>query len=338
MKKQTNAKKIIKDYYISVIAVLDNDADILSNFIKETLEILKDNYENYEFILIDNDSHDNTSEMMDSLLKKEECLRYVKLSKQYDTEVALSAGLDIAIGDAIITLEPQYDPPKLIPKFVEKTIQKTGIVYGIRTNFDRKMPVSYKLGKETFHMFCKMFFEFSPPKNAGFFMGMSRAALNAITQIKSRSKFLRVFGRKIGHKVDTIEYKIVLRRRRIRKKSFMESLNYGISVIFSNSHRPLRVISYLGFFAAIANLLYVIAIIVAAYFQRSLIQGWTIVSVQNAIMYFLIFTIIAMFVEFSIRSTETLRDEPSYYIDYEKDSNVMIRNEKQRRNIYESAR
>ncbi len=331
-------KKIIKDYYISVISVLDNDADILQGFINETLGILQENYENFELILIDNDSTDNTANLMDSLLKKEECLRYVKLSKKYDTEVALSAGLDIAIGDAIITLEPQYDPPKLIPKFVSKTIEKTGIVYGIRTNFDKKMPLSYKVGKEVFHLFCKAFFEFSPPKDAGFFMGMSRAALNAITQIKSRSKFLRVFGRKIGHKVDTIEYKIVLRRRRVRKKSFMESLNYGISVIFSNSHRPLRVISYLGFIVAMGNLLYVLAIVIAAYFQRSLIQGWTIISVQNAIMYFLLFITLVIFVEFSIRSTETLRDEPPYYVDYEKDSNVMIRNEKQRRNVYESAR
>jgi len=331
-------KKIIKDYYISVISVLDNDADILQRFVKETVDVLKENYENYEFILIDNDSSDKTAELMDSILKKEECLRYVKLSKKYDTEVALSAGLDMAIGDVIITLEPQYDPPKLIPKFVSKTIEKTGIVYGIRTNFDKKMPLSYKVGKELFHLFCKVFFEFSPPKNAGFFMGMSRAALNAITQIKSRSKFLRVFGRKIGHKIDTIDYKIVLRRRRIRKKSFMESLNYGISVIFSNSHRPLRVISYLGFIVAIGNLLYVLAVIIAAYFKRSLIQGWTIVSVQNSIMYFLLFIILVIFVEFSIRSTETLRDEPPYYVDYEKDSNVMIRNEKQRRNVYESAR
>ncbi|MEK6875989.1 MAG: glycosyltransferase [Nanoarchaeota archaeon] len=329
-------KKIIKDYFVSVIAVLDNDSDILGKFVSETVNVLKNSYENYELVLIDNGSIDKTEALISRILEKEECMRYIKLSRKYDLEVAMSAGLETVIGDIVIILEPQSDPPKLIPSFVNKTISTGGVVYGIRTNYYDKMPVYYRIGKPIFHLFCNMFFEFSPPKNAGFFMGLSRAALNAIIQIKGRAKFLRVFGSRIGFDTDKITYKVEPMRKKLRARSFAESLDYSIAVIFTNSNRYLRIVSLLGLFAAVLNLAVVVGIILIAIFKQNIIAKDLLVPFQNAVMFFFVFLIIALFIEYAIRNIDNTKESPVYYIDYEKNSTVMIRNQAERRNVFDS--
>ncbi len=334
-----SADTIKKEYFISVVAVIRNDSDIITNFVYDTISVLKKNYENYELLIIDNDSKDNTSKIMDSILEKEECIRYIKLSKRHELEVAFSAGLDIVIGDVIITLEPQCDPSRLIPVFVEKTIKKGGVVYGIRANYDKHMPFYYKFGKNLFHIFCQMFFDFSTPKDAGFFMGMSRSALNAIVQIKSRSKFLRVFGKRIGYNVDSIKYNIVLRRKTLKKRNFTKSVDYALAVIFTNSNKPLRMISVIGLFAALINLVYIVLILMMAGIRKSFVDAFTLSSLQNSVMFFFIFLVIAFFIEYFVRNVESKKEEgPLYYIEFEKTSSVMIRNEENKRNIYENPR
>tara|TARA_Y100000310_G_scaffold342995_1_gene448646 strand:+ start:10004 stop:11014 length:1011 start_codon:yes stop_codon:yes gene_type:complete len=331
-------KKIIKDYFISVIAVLDNDFDILGKFVLETINVLKNNYENYELVLIDNGSNDKTESLINKILETEEGIHYIKLSRKYDLEVAMSAGLETAIGDVVIILEPQSDPPKLIPSFVNKTISTGGVVFGIRTNYDNKMPLHYRMGKVIFHLFCNMFFEFSPPKNAGFFMGLSRSALNAIIQIKGRTKFLRVFGSRIGFNTTKISYKVEPMRKKLRARSFVKSLDYSIAVIFTNSNRYLRIVSLLGLFVAALNLLLVAGVILIAFFKQNLVAKVLLVPLQNAVMFFFVFLIIALFVEYVIRNIDNTKERPVYYIDYEKNSTVMIRNESERRNVFESPR
>lgn len=329
-------KKIIRDYFISVIAVLDNDSDILGKFVSDTIHVLENNYENYELVLIDDGSIDKTESLINEILQKEECIRYIKLSRKYGLEVALSAGLETVIGDIVIILEPQSDPPKLIPSFVNKTISVGGVVYGIRTNYYDKMPIYYRVGKPIFHLFCNMFFEFSPPKNAGFFMGLSRAALNAIIQIRGRAKFLRVFGSRIGFNTDKIIYKVEPMRKKLRARSFAKSLDYSIAVIFTNSNRYLRIVGLLGFFAAVLNLLLVAGIILIAIFKQDGITKNLLIPFQNAVMFFFVFLIIALFIEYAIRNIDNTKEAPLYYIDYEKNSTVMIQNQAERRNVFDS--
>ncbi len=335
----TQQKKFInKDYFISVVAVIDNDQDVLEKFIQETIGVLKNNYDNYELVLIDNDSTDKTQEHIEKVLHQEECIRCIKLSRKYDPEVAMTAGLDTVIGDIIILLEPQTDPPELIPSFIEKTIANSGVVYGIRRNYYEFIPSYYKAGKVLFHLFCKAFFKFSPPRNAGFFMGLSRAALNAIVQIKGKTKFLRVFGKKIGFNTTTIEYDIQPLGKKLKARTLKQSLDYGFAIIFTNSNRPLRIISILGLFAAALNALYVLSILLLAFFNKNMIPAVMITSLQSAVMFFLLFLIVTFFIEYAIRNIENSREGPAYYIDFEKNSAVMIRNEELRRNIFESPR
>lgn len=328
----TDRDWLYKDYFISVIAVIEDDADLLEAFVKDVAAVLKAHYENYEIVLIDNDSVDRTPLVIQALLAAEDGIRYIKLSRRYPFESAMSAGLDTAIGDVIITIEPQCDPPHLIPLFVEKTVATSGVVYGIRTNYDLHMPASYRIGKAVFHQLCNLVFEFSPPRSAGFFMGLNRPALNAIVQMRGKAKFLRVFGKRIGHKIDTIPYEIEPRRR-LKRRSVVGSIDYGVAVIFTNSSRPLRLISMLAIAAAGLNVAYLIVAAVAAILGRRPLDAVALLGAQLALTFLFVFLIVTIICEHYIRSAENATDAPTYSIDHERTSSVMVLNQEQRRNV-----
>ena len=122
------------DCFASVVAPLHDDADIVESFVRDVLAVLAQNYENYELVLVDDGSTDATAALVTALLQEERCIRLVRLSRPFGRDVAISAGLDTVIGDFIVVLIPESDPPELIPQFIEQCRRGAGIVYGIRAH------------------------------------------------------------------------------------------------------------------------------------------------------------------------------------------------------------
>src|SRR6478735_6795414 len=108
------------DVFVSVVAVLRSYARFLPAFVEEIYRTLDEHYTNFELVLVDNGSRDDTPQVVRDLLKSHKCVRYLKLSRRMKPEMAVMAGLDAAIGDYVITLHPEFDPPAEIPAMVEK--------------------------------------------------------------------------------------------------------------------------------------------------------------------------------------------------------------------------
>src|SRR5688572_7385836 len=107
------------DVFVSVVAVLRSYARFLPEFVAEVYAALDVHYANFELVLVDNGSRDETPQLIRQLLKKYKCARYLRLSRRLKAETAVMAGLDAAIGDYVITLHPEFDPPGEIPALVE---------------------------------------------------------------------------------------------------------------------------------------------------------------------------------------------------------------------------
>jgi dolichol-phosphate mannosyltransferase len=309
------------DYLVSVIAFLSNDEDILQPFFLETVSVLKSNYKNYEFILVDDGSTDSTPRIMEELLKKHECIRYIRLPRKFGTEMALSAGLEAAIGDYVVTLEPESDPPKLIPQMVEEVKKIGGIVFGVNKNRDSRLPLLYKIGKYVFHQACRLFIKSFPPKDTGYFIGMNRKSLNALIQRKDKISFFGIFSSEIGFPTKNIRYKMVFRRKKARRRTFFNAIRYMIDTFIDTSTNPLKYSGWLLFLFSILNIAYSI------YSKGAL---------QTPIMFLLVSLVLAVFAEYLAKLVEEKREKIfSSSIYDEKNSNVMIADEGGRRNIYE---
>ena len=108
------------DVFVSVVAVLRSYARFLPAFVDEVYRTLDEHYTNFKLVLIDNGSRDETPQVVRELLKVRKCIRYVRLSRRMKPETAVMAGLDAAIGDYVVSIHPEFDPPAEIPEMVEQ--------------------------------------------------------------------------------------------------------------------------------------------------------------------------------------------------------------------------
>ena len=150
------------EIFVSVVAPLRNDGEIITFFIDEVMPILKGNYTNYELVLVDDGSTDNTVQQVAESLMKYECIRMIRLSRHFGVELAISAGLDSAIGDFVVVMLPNDDPPGEISEMVSICQKGPGIVTGVRLN-RKGEPLWSRIGAKTFYWYTREFLELKYP-------------------------------------------------------------------------------------------------------------------------------------------------------------------------------
>ena len=313
----------ISDVLVSVVVPLRNDSEIVTDFVNELMKILKDNYANYEVVFIDDGSTDNTNLVLTKVLVQYECIRVVRLSRHFGVELAISAGLDSAIGDFVVVMMPNDDPPDVIPNMIDICKKGTGIVTGVRTNRAAE-PYWSRIGAKVFYWYVNHIMELNMPENSSFFRVLSRQAVNAITQVRDRYRYIRLISNYIGYSQTEFNYDSINRASRKSNRSFSQSFNLAIDLIIANSAHPLRIVSVIGLIAGILNLFYITYIVGIFIFKDKVAEGWVTTNFQSAIMFFFIFVILTVLSEYVGRILEETRHRPLYYVLEEKNSSVMV--------------
>jgi glycosyltransferase involved in cell wall biosynthesis len=301
------------DRLVSVIAPVRNDEDIIGSFLDETMQVLRANYTHFEVILVDDGSSESSQPELLSQLHRHEGVRLIQLSRRFGEEVAISAGLESAIGDYVVVLLARTDPPAAIPEFVNKCLEGHDIAYGVRS--DPTDPgIVYRALSSAFYAYCSRFLDLDIPANATQFKCFSRRAVNALLRIDDPSRYLRVFSSVVGFKRAAVSYPTLQRGEPREGRSLINSIGIAIGVVFENSAHPLRVVTWLGIIAAFANLLYLVYIVMVYLFKEDVMPGWTTISFQNAAQFCFITAILAALAEYIGRIMSRLQDRPRYFV------------------------
>ena len=117
---------------ISIVAPLEADTPAaVVAFVEETVAVLRGLVTHYEIILVDDGAPAATVASIRALLERYDFVRFLRVSRHFGEETAIAAGLDVAIGDYVIVMLPNMDPPALIPEFFERAQADSDIVYGV---------------------------------------------------------------------------------------------------------------------------------------------------------------------------------------------------------------
>jgi polyisoprenyl-phosphate glycosyltransferase len=326
---------MINDTFVSVIIPLSGDADILDQVLAETVQIVRLNYKNYEIILVDDDSPDYTFSTIEQRLHVVECLHYLKLSRKFGLEVAISCGLDRAIGDVVVILRPESDPPELIPQFVREANECGGIVVGVRNIFNRRS-IFYVFTYKLYYHICRLLLERPHVYCSTHYMALTRPALNALLKIQDSYRYLRVLSMYAGYRVRTLRYQRIERRKQVRHRKLLPLLDTSVSMIVSNSVRPLRLAALVAAIAAVVNFTYLVYVVLTRYLLENVQYGWASISFQSALVSGLLFLILAVICEYLARLLEEIKIRPLYYIETELQSNIMLRDPEVRNVVYKN--
>jgi polyisoprenyl-phosphate glycosyltransferase len=301
------------DCFISVIAPLSDDADIVEEYVTDVVETLRGRYAHFELVLVDDGSTDETVAVVTGLLDRFDAIRLICLSRSFGQEAAISAGLDSAIGDFVVVMLPDSDPPALVPQMIESARDGAGIVYGIRRT-RRGEPLFLRLGAQAFYWYANRVLRLRTPKNATHFRVLSRQVVNALIQIKDQARYLRTLSGYVGYASRSVEYDPIRRRRATRRKSLFQAFQLAVDIIVTNSAQPLRHVTLLGVAVSGLNAMYVGYIVAIYMFKDEVAEGWVTQSLQTAVMFFFLFLLLTVLSEYVGRILDQVKDRPLYYV------------------------
>lgn len=321
--------------FVSVVAPLHDDADIVQSFVEDVLRMLAAHYDDYELVLVDDGSRDETAQCVTVLLGRHRSVRLIRLSRSFGQEIAISAGLEAVIGDFVVVMLPDSDPPALVPEMVERARRGAGIVFGIRRNRASE-PLILRIGASGFYWLSNNVFKLNLPKDSTHFRVMSRQAVTALNQIRDRTRYLRTLSGYVGYASQSVPYEQIRRRSPPRTKSLVEAVSLALGILASNSLQPLRLVSWMGILLSAANALYIAYIGAIVLFKPTVAEGWTTVSTQVSVMFLFLFLMLSVLSAYLARLLEEGRDRPLYFIMEERNSSVPLY-DAERRNVVTEA-
>ena len=270
---------------ISLIVPVKNEQESISSFLEEVYRSLIDIDYLLEIIFIDDGSTDQTLKVIKKSPDNElYTIKYIKLSKNFGKEAAMSVGVDYASGDAIIPIDVDLqDPPHIIIEFIEKWEQGFDTVYGVRIsrNDDTK---SKKTSANMFYKFFNKISDTPIPHNAGDFRLMDRKVIDAIKKLPEKNRFMKGLFAWPGFSSTGVGYERPARRYGKTKFNAWKLWNFAVDGITSFSTWPLRVWSYLGGVVALFSLAFMGYIMVRTIVLGRDLPGYA--SIMSAILFF----------------------------------------------------
>ena len=215
----------------------------------------------FEVICVDDGSRDNTLELLCQLPEKDTRFRVLELSRNFGKEAAMSAGLDLACGDAVVVIDADLqDPPELIGDMIARWQAGADVVLARRG--DRSVDSLLKRkSAEWFYRFHNRMSDIEIPENVGDFRLMDRAAVDALKQLPEQQRFMKGLFAWVGFKTETLDYKRLERAAGESKFSGWKLWNFALEGITSFSTAPLRVWMYVGLVGALLTLCYALYIV-----------------------------------------------------------------------------
>ncbi len=319
---------VLEDQFVSIVIITDSTTENVADSVEDLANLLRTSYTNYEVIVVDNNLGPSETVRISDLLETVPCIRVIKLSRQYSRDVCVFVGLESAIGDVVV-IKDITDPLSLVKKFISE-VREYDLVFGVSSKRTRAGVIN-NYGAKLFYWYNKKFLDIYIPERSTYFIAFSRRALNAVTRSRQYARHIRYLARQVGYKSTEIEYSPNQQLKQEKKK--VSELTFSALELATNySKSPLRFVSWIGFIISILNLVYAVYVISAKLFINNIAQGWTTLSLQNSIMFFFLFAILAVMCEYIGQILQESRDQPLYHIADERNSKVSMA-DANRRNI-----
>ncbi|MCL4266625.1 MAG: glycosyltransferase family 2 protein [Anaerolineae bacterium] len=268
---------------ISIVAPVFNEEQALPELHRRVTGVLDALGEPWELVLVNDGSRDRSATVIAELNQQDARVKGISFSRNFGFQIAVTAGLDFANGDAVILTDADLqDPPELYPDMIAKWREGFDVVYGVRVS--RVGETRFKLWTaKLFYRLIRRITKIDIPLDTGDFRLMDRRVVKAIRSMPERNRFLRGMVPWVGFRQTGVPYERASRYAGESKfSSIRQMLPFALDAITSFSYLPLQLATYLGFFMAGLAALAIVAVVLVRLFGPSaplLGQATTLVAV-----------------------------------------------------------
>ena len=259
---------------ISIVVPAYNEQEVLPGFHQRLSAVLDTLPFASEIIYINDGSQDNTLAIIDALYAEDNRVAIVDLSRNFGKEIALTAGLHKAQGDAVVVIDADLqDPPELIPELIREWQNGYDVVYAKRS---RREGESF-IKKATAHGFYRIMQRMGHvklPEDTGDFRLLSRRAVDALNTLTEHHRFMKGLFTWIGYKQKAVLYERDPRHAGQTKWNYWRLWNFAIEGITSFTIAPLKFASYSGLVIALGAMAYGIYFLVRTLLYGNPVPGY----------------------------------------------------------------
>lgn len=267
------------DALISVVVPMYNEEPVARETVARLTGVMDKMGAPYELVFIDDGSKDETVSILIEEKKKNPHVRVLKFSRNFGHQLAITAGMDHALGEAVITIDGDLqDPPELIPELVAKWREGFDVVYAKR----RKRAGETTMKKWTAAIYYRLLRKLTNmeiPIDTGDFRLISKRANVALSRVREHHRYLRGLVTWIGFKQTMVEYDRDKRFAGTASYRLAQSIRLSIHGITSFSAVPLRMATFLGVASAVLGLLVAVWLLIAKLALHQPDLGWLAVIV-----------------------------------------------------------
>lgn len=299
---------------VSVLVPVYNEASNVDALYIRLTAVLAHMKLDYELIFVNDGSVDPSLSLLKALAEHDERVRYIDLSRNFGHQIAVTAGLDLASGNAIIIIDADLqDPPELIPSLYQKMQDGYEVVYARRRSREGES-IAKKYTARLFYRILARITHITIPVDTGDFRIISRKVVQALRLMPEQNKFLRGQIAWVGFRQTFIEYDRVERAGGTTGYTYAKMLRLAFDGITAFSDAPLRFATIGGFIVSGIAFLVILYTLYSRFITHDYQPGWASLMVSILFLGGVQLIAIGIIGEYLARLSANVRRRPLYLI------------------------
>lgn len=298
----------------SVIVPLYNEELVINQSYKRLKEVMDSTNESYEIVFVNDGSKDRTREIAEEICSRDENIKLINFSRNFGHQAAITAGMDLALGDAIIVIDADLqDPPEVMLRMVEKWKEGYEVVYGKRLKREGETFFK-KFTARVYYRLLRSMTTVDVPVDAGDFRLIDRKVCNTLIALPERNRYVRGLVSWVGYKQTYVEF--------IRQERFAGETKYPLKKMFklacdgitALSYKPLIIAGHFGVLALLVGMILMFVDIMKAILNKSSVLNFTMIIGINMMMFGVVLGCIGIMGQYIGRIFDESKGRPIYII------------------------
>jgi Glycosyltransferases involved in cell wall biogenesis len=299
----------------SIVVPLYNEELVIDESYRRLKKVMDSTKENYEIIFVNDGSRDKTRDKVESICRNDEKIKLVNFSRNFGHQAAITAGMDLAYGEAVVVIDADLqDPPEVILKMIEKWKEGYEVVYGKRIKREGETFFK-KFTAKMYYRLLKSMASVDVPVDTGDFRLIDRKVCDSLVSLPEKNRYVRGLVSWVGYKQTSVEFSRQERFAGDTKYPLKKMIKLAFDGITSLSYKPLVFAGYFGGAAFLVGMISMITVIIRDLIKKTEILNLGLIMATNIMMFGFMLGSIGIMGQYIGRIFDESKGRPIYIID-----------------------